>query len=163
MLKKILILIASLPSIVFAYIDEPHHDTAFMGPANTFYGLTYFSYYKTDHFWNKNGRRLPTFNKFNRKSYRLDMEYDINSCNAIFLKGGYTMVDEELNGRSRGLEDPEASWQHLFYGDAYSAFSGKITALIPMGSHKSCVRYGKWGGEIKLLYSRIFNFLQRSW
>ncbi len=163
MFKKFLIVFFIFPALVQAYIDEPYHDSAFIGPAHTFYGLTYFSYYKTDHFWNQHGRKLPTFNKFNRKSYRLDMEYDISSCNAFFLKGGYTMVEEQLNGNSRGLEDPEASWQHLFYRDHCSAFSGKLTAIIPIGPHKSCVRYGRWGGEIKFLYSRVFEFLQRTW
>lgn len=163
MFKKILIPLLFLPNLIFAYIDEPYHDTAFIGPGNTFYGLTYFSYYRTDHFWNKHGKKLSTFNKFNRKSYRLDMEYDINCRNAVFLKGGYTMVGEQLNGNSRGIEDPEASWQHLFFRDECSAFSGKATAIFPIGPHKSCVRYGKFGGELKLLYSRMFKLLQRCW
>lgn len=161
--KKILIGILCLPRLLLAYIDEPYHDTAFIGPPSTFYGLSYFSYYKTDHFWNKHGKKLPTFNKFNRKTYRVDMEYDINCHHAVFIKGGYTMVDEELNGRSRGIEDPEASWQTLLYGNDYSAFSGKATAIIPVGPKKSCIRYGKFGGEIKLLYSRMFEFLQHGW
>lgn len=148
---------------IFAYIDEPYHDTAFIGPANTFYGLTYFSYYRTDHFWNKNGHKHPSFNKFNRQAYRLDMEYDINGCNAIFLKGGYTMVDEHLNGRSRGLEDPELSWQCLFFRNSCSAFSGKLTAIIPIGPKKSCVRYGKFGVELKALYSKCFDLLHHRW
>lgn len=163
MFKKILLFLWVLPKLVFAYIDEPYHDTAFIGPANSFYGLAYFSYYKTDHFWNEHGKKLPTFNKFNRKSYRLDMEYDINCRNAVFLKDGYSMVDESLNGRSRGLEDPEASWQYLLYGNCTSAFSGKATVIIPVGPKKSCIRYGKFGGELKLLYSKIFELLQRGW
>ena len=160
---KLLSLFLFLPSLIFAYIDEPYHDTAFIGPPNTFYGLTYFSWYKTDHFWNKQGKKLSTFNQFNRKTYRLDMEYDLSCSNAFFLKGGYTLVEEELNGNSRGLEDPEASWQHLFYGDGYSAFSGKATVIIPIGPHKSCVRYGRLGGELKLLYSKAFTLLRRCW
>jgi hypothetical protein len=162
MYKKLLALLLLLPvSCLMAFIDEPYHETAFIGPANTFYGLTYFSYYKTDHFWNKQGKKLPTFNTFSRKSYRLDMEYDINCLNAVFLQGGYTMVDESLNGRSRGIEDLETSWQHLFYRKGCSAFSGKATLIIPIGPKKSCVRYGQWGGELKILYSRLFNLLQR--
>lgn len=159
MIKKITFTFLFISISLFAYIDEPYHDSAFIGPPNTFYGLSYFSYYKTEHFWNQNGKRLPSFNKFNRKSYRLDMEYDINCKHAVYLKGGYTMVDERLNGRSRGIEDPEASWQYLFCGDACSALSGRVTAIIPVGPKKSCVRYGKFGAEFKLLYSRIVEVL----
>lgn len=91
------------------------------------------------------------------------MEYDINCHHALFLKGGYTMVDEQLNGRSRGLEDPEASWQYLIYGNGDSALSGKLTAIFPSGPKKSCVRYGKLGGELKLLYSKMFTLLRHLW
>ena len=155
MFKKLFILLWSVPNLIFAYLDEPYHDSAFIGPPHTFYGLAYFSYYQTDQFWNKQGKKLPTYNKFNRKTYRLDMEYDINHHQALFLKEGYTMVDETLNGRSRGLEDLEASYQYLFCGDSCYALSGKATVIAPLGSKKSCVRYGRWGGEIKFLYSNL--------
>lgn len=162
MFKRFLFLLLFLPNAIFAYIDEPYHETAFIGPSNTFYGLAYFSFYKTDHFWNKQGKKLPTFNTFDKIAYRLDMEYDISCRQAIFLKGGYAMVDEQLNGRSRGLEDLEASWQYLFFGDECSALSGKVSAFIPIGPKKSSVRYGQMGGEFKILYSKIFERWQRN-
>lgn len=146
----------------FSYIDEPYHETAFIGPPQTFYGLTYYSYYHTNRFWNQQGRKLPTFNQFRRHSYRLDMEYDINCRHALFMKGGYTMTEEQLNGRSRGLEDPEASWQYLFLRQVDSAFSGKLTTMIPIGQPKSSVRYGQWGIELKLLYSRCFDCMRHN-
>lgn len=160
MFRKYLALLIFLPGVILAYIDEPYHETAFIGPPLTFYGLSYFSLYKTDHFWNKNGKKHPTFNKFRRSSYRLDLEYDLNCQHAIFLESGYTMVDESLNGRSRGVEDPEASWQYLFYRNSNTAFAVKTTLIIPAGHKKSCVRYGVWGGELKLLYSKLFGLLQ---
>ena len=107
--------------------------------------------------------KIPTFNTFDRQSYRLDMEYDITSNQAVYLKGGYTRVNERLNGRSRCMEDPEVSWQCLFYGDRCSAFSGRLTAIIPAGDKKCCVRYGKFGVEFKFLYSRIFELFDRQW
>ena len=91
------------------------------------------------------------------------MEYDITARQAVYLKGGYSMVNERLNGRSRGIEDPEASWQCLLYGDQGSAFSGRLTAIVPIGDKKCCIRYGKFGVEFKLLYSRIFELFNRQW
>lgn len=163
MIKKIIAFILCFSSSLFGYIDEPFHDSAFIGTPRTFYGLTYLSYYKTNHFWNKHGKRLPTFNKFDRKTYRLDMEYDITENQAVYMKGGYTMLDESLNGRSRGIEDTEFSWQCLFQGNDCQALSGRFTAIIPVGPKKSCVRYGKFGAEFKLLYSRIIDFLDHEW
>ncbi|MBN9377741.1 MAG: hypothetical protein J0H93_05145 [Chlamydiales bacterium] len=157
MFKKLLTIIFLTPSLLIAYIDEPYHETAFIGPAHTFYGLSYYSYYHTKHFWDSQGKRLPSFNPFTRKSYRLDMEYTLSSSQSVFVKGGYTMVEERLNGNSRGIEDPEASWQTLLYADTRSALSGKLTLIIPVGPKKSCVRFGQWGGEIKVLYSKIFD------
>lgn len=161
MLKKLFTLLLLIPSYLLGYIDEPYHETAFIGPGSTFYGLTYYSYYQTDHFWNQNGKKLDLFENFRRHTYRLDLEYALNTKNSFFLKGGYTTVEEKLNGNSRGIEDPEISWQRLLKENDNSALSFKATFIIPVGQKKSCVRYGKFGGEAKLLYSRTFNWLER--
>ena len=156
MIKKLFILFFTLPVALFGYIDEPYHDTAFMGPPKTLYSLFYGSYYRTDHFWNKHGKKLPTFNHFEKQDYRLDLEYAINKRHSVFLKGGYSLVNEEINRNSRGFEDVEASWQANIFTKHLSALSAKTTLIIPSGNTKSCIRYGKFGGELKLLYSKVF-------
>lgn len=71
------------------------------------------------------------------------------------------MTEEKLNGHSRGFEDPELSWQVLLFKNSSSAFSAKLTGIIPIGPTKSCIRYGKMGGELKFLYSKIFQSLKK--
>lgn len=154
MFKKIFFIFLLSPLFLWGYSDEPYHDTAFIGPSKAFYELVYAQYYTTNHFWNAHGKKLPAFNHFNRQSYRYDCEYAVNHSNSIFFKVGYSTVHETLHRKSQGLEDPELSWQHLCYEDKFSACSIKATAIIPAGSLKSCIRYGKAGAEAKLLYSR---------
>ena len=142
--------------------EEPHHTTAYIGaPGETDLLLTY-STYSTDHFWNKHGKKLPTYNHFKRQSYLLYAEYAFNNCNSFTFHGGYSAVQETLNGNSRAVEDIELGWKHLICTNEASALTAQLIAIVPVGDTKSSVRYGKWGAQAGLLYSNMFCLLSRS-
>lgn len=142
--------------------EEPHHTTAYIGcPGDTAFLFTY-STYSTDHFWNKHGKKLPTFNKFDRQSYLLYADYVLNCSNSFSFNGGYSASQESLNGNSRGVEDSELGWKHLLVAGDTSALTGQLTAIVPIGDTKSSIRYGKYGGQVSLLYSNMYCLLSRN-
>lgn len=144
--------------ITSLYSEEPHHTTAFVRPCDN---LVSYSRYSTAHFWNKKGKKLPAFNYFDRNCYLLYSEFALNDINALFLNGGYSTVKESMNGSSQAVTDALTGWKHLFYKSKCSALSGELTALIPLGDKKSSIRYGKWGIQIRLLYSMLLS--KRLW
>ena len=106
MLTKIFILCSFVPALLSAYVDEPFHQSAFIGPSHVFYGLPYGTHYVTDNFWNQKGKKLKSFNHFARDAVRIDLEYTLDERNSLFAKGGYARVQEKLHGKSQGFEDP---------------------------------------------------------
>lgn len=160
-LTRLLFLIL-LPAMLCAIGEEPHHTTAYIGsPGDTAILLTY-STYTTQHFWNKDGKKLPTYNHFDSKSYLMYVECALNCCNSFTLNAGYSTVKESLNGKSRGAEDCELGWKHLLCAGATSALTAQVIAIIPVGDFKSSVRYGKFGVQADLLYSDMFCLLNRT-
>lgn len=141
--------------------EQPHHTTAFIGDPGNIDILVSYSSYKTDHFWNKHGERLDTFNDFHRKSAMLYVEYAFNCNNAFWLNGGWARSDESMNGHSNAVEDIEFGWKHLLYGTETSSLTSQLIAIIPMGDRKSSIRYGKCGFEADLLYSDTYNLFNR--
>jgi hypothetical protein len=150
-----------LPMALFAISEEPHHTTAYIGYPNELDILPSYSTYSTDHFWNRQGKRRPTYNHFHRQSWLLYAEYALNNCNSFSLNGGYSQVEESLNGHSRGFEDAELGWKHLLYEGKTSALTSQLIGIIPCGDKKSSIRYGQWGFQANLLYSDIFSLFNR--
>lgn len=142
--------------------EEPHYQTAFIGNAGDCESLWSYSDYSTDHFWNKHGKKLPTFNHFFRKDCHLYAECALNFCNSLFIHGGYAVIDESLNGHCRGVEDIEMGWKWLIHSGQTSALTSQLMAIIPAGRKKSSIRYGEGGAEFSLLYSDQFFLCQRS-
>ena len=156
-LRLRLILIFMLGAYAMA-AEEPHHTTAYIGlPGEVDLLLTY-STYSTDDFWNRHGKLLPTYNHFKKQSYLLYGEYVINCRNSISINGGYSGVEESLNGHSRGLEDVQLGWKYLLRSMPSSALTAQVIAVVPVGKTKSSIRYGRLGMQANLLYSHIFRF-----
>lgn len=137
--------------------EEPYHRTAFIGKPGDVDTFVSYSNYTTKNFWNKNGKKLPTFNRFENHSFNFYCEYAFHKCNSITLNEGYLRVIESLNGNSQGFEDAQIGWKHLFYEGIQSAFTSQVIAIIPPGNRKSSIRYGRVGGELSLLYSKMFD------
>lgn len=156
-----LIVLLTIPMVLFAISDEPHHTTAYIKNSGELDLLLSYSNYRTDHFWNKHGKLHPTYNRFERKSYLLYAEYAIRYTDSLSFNGGYSTISESLNGNSRGLEDPEIGWKHLFYEGKTSALTSQLIAIIPIGDKKSSIRYGKAGFQLGILYSDLYCLLNR--
>jgi hypothetical protein len=160
----LLFIVISIPLVLNAISQEPHHTTAFIAAPGAIDNLLTYSTYSTDTFWNKFGKKLPTFNRFNKKSYLLYSEYATNCRNSVTFNGGYSTIEESLNGNSRGFEDIEIGWKHLILDKKRTAYTVQIIGIIPVGDKKSSLRYGKFGAQVSLLYSNIFNlFHQEAW
>lgn len=136
--------------------EEPHHITAYIGYSGELESLLTCSRYSTKSFWNKEGKKLPTFNRFNRTSYLLYSEYAVTNYHSLSFNGGYSIVKESLNGDSKGVNDLEIGWKYLFRETKFSALTAQLIGIIPTGEKRSSIRYGKFGFQPTLLYSRIF-------
>jgi hypothetical protein len=139
-----------------AFCQEPHHTTAYIGTPGSADFLPSYSTYSTDHFWNKSGKSLPTYNHFQRRSFLLYAEYALTSCNSITFNGGYSRVEESLNGASQSLNDMVLGWKQLLQKTGRYALTVQIAGLIPAGDKKSSIRYGVLGAQATLLCSSVF-------
>jgi hypothetical protein len=124
-------------------------------------GLKYV-HYSTDHIWNKNGKRISTFNDFKFREYQLYADVYLTGIDCISLKGSYIQIEEELNGNSRGFSDSELTYTRFFYVDQVHALSTQIIAIIPSGAQIYNLRYGKLGGQLNLLYSGYYNLCNKT-
>lgn len=146
-----------IPFLLQAVSEQPHHTTAYIGEPGEIDILFSYSRYSTNHFWNRHGKRLPTFSRFTRDSCLLYIEYALNRYNSLLISGGYSAVREELNGNSQGVEDLELGWKAQLYRDERAALTLQLIGIIPIGDKKSSIRYGKVGGELDILYSQAFD------
>lgn len=144
-----------------AISEQPHHTTAYIGTPGESDTLLSYSRYTTNHFWNKHGKLLPTHNEFKRQSILLYSEYALNAQNSLSINGGYSLVEESLDGNSRGVEDIELGWKYLLLDGCTSALTSQIIAIIPCGEKKTSIRYGKAGIQASLLYSDLFELWDR--
>lgn len=150
-----------VPMTAYAISVEPHHTTAYIGAPGEADILLSYSMYSTDRFWNAHGKQLPTHNDFTSHAVLLYGEYALNECNSFTFNGGYSMVNESLNGDMWAFEDAEIGWKHLLLGGETSALTGQLIVIVPAGHPRPSVRYGQFGIQYSFLYSDTFDLYDR--
>ncbi|MFQ5729872.1 MAG: hypothetical protein ACE5GN_05890, partial [Waddliaceae bacterium] len=85
------------------------------------------------------------------------------TCNdTISIRGSWARIDESINGRTFGFEDVEVGWKHCLGTKLGHLFSVELLGIVPVETvHKPGLRYGEYGGECNLLFSRGFAFWDR--
>lgn len=141
-----------------AICSQPYHQTAFIAPSGSLDLLFSYSTYSADHFRNKKGKKLPTYNDFFAQDYKIYTEYAFNDCNSFTLNGGYTFGETKLDGNKFGIDDLELGWKHLIDGTEDSDFTFELIGIIPCKKYKPLITYGKWGAQAGLIYSKFFSF-----
>lgn len=155
---KKLIVICNFVVTISVLGEEPYPVTAYINSPGQIDLLMAYSTYSTDHFWNKEGKKLSTFNHFHRKSCFLYLDYAFDCRNSFLIKEKYSFVKESLNRNSQGFNDVELRWKSLLYQGNTAAFSSQVVGIIPVGDHaKSSIRYAKLGIEGDLLFSDTFS------
>lgn len=127
---------------------------------NTDFCLRYNSY-KTSHIWNKQSKKIKTWNNFKLLEFQLFGNVYFSKDDCLSLNASYMQIEETLNGNTRGFTDPEATWTHCVYKTKTEMLSTQATAIIPSGEQKYELRYGRFGGEFGLLFSKILHFINR--
>jgi hypothetical protein len=128
----------------------------FLNNYNLFVSADYRTY-KTDHFWNKNGKKRPTFNRFEEEEISLFLAYNISCSDILTARGFYDMVHEEINGKIFDFADSEASWIHYFHQGGTLQLATELLVIIPSGGEVPNVRYGRFGIEGSLLCLKDFS------
>ena len=154
--KRLFLLFFLLPLNLIATGVQPHHLTAFIPKKGELNSLLSYTNYSTNRFWNEKGKKLAAHNRFRKDSYLLFTEYALGYSNSVTLNGGYARVKESLNGNSNAFEDLEIAWKHPWLQDSSSALTSQVLMVVPVGEKKRSIRYGKYGLEADLLYSKIF-------
>lgn len=116
-----------------------------------------FSYetYRTSHFWNTNGHRLPSYNLFQGRGYRIYTEYGITAKDTIGVEGAWDKITEAVNGHAMGFNDILLNWKHVLYNNCGSQIAVQMIAIIPPTTeYKPGLRYGKFGAEVGIFYIR---------
>lgn len=139
--------------------NAPHHTTAYIGSPNTIEVVPSYSHYSTNSFWDAHGNKLPIYDKFQKDTANLYVEYTVCGKNSLWAFGGYDNVDETLNRKEKGVEDLEIGWKSKLFGDETSACATQLTAIIPIRKEKASINYGKLGMELGIIYSDLFDAL----
>jgi hypothetical protein len=122
-----------------------------------------YSTYHTNHFWNKNGHKLSTYNNYHEESVHAYIEYGITDLDTVGIKSIYSRIEESVNGRTFGFGDFEANWRHLLYESEQDSFAFQAHLIIPSETtYVPNLRYGEWGGQFSLLYLRNFLVCDRA-
>lgn len=153
---KLKFFIILLAFFLEAYCIQPYHQTAFIAQEGSVDLLFSYSTYSADHFRNKNGKRLPTYNDFFAHNYTVYGEYAFNHENSFTFNGGYTFGRTSLNGNKFGFNDIQLGWKHLIKRGKDSALTFQLIGIIPCMKHKPLITYGQWGAQGGLIYSRFF-------
>ncbi len=112
--------------------------------------------YRTKHFWNSSGKRCESFNDFQRNAVLGHVEYGLTSWCTLAADGSYETIHESLNGKTQGFGDVEASLKNYLWCKNGHLFSTEARVIIPVAERKTELRYGRWGGQASLLYSKKF-------
>lgn len=126
---------------------------------NEWWITTEYLRYETDHYWNKHGDKHASHNNFQQNEGSLKIEFGLTEYDTLIALSGYASNDETLNGKTQGLEDFELGWRRLLIENGSYTLCAQLTAIIPGGEEKATLRYGRFGCEPQLLFSRIFDFL----
>jgi len=114
---------------------------------------TAYKQYKTDHIWNRQGKKINIHNDFRQREYQLFADYYFTRNDCLSLHSSFVEIEEILNRNTRGFTDPELIWTHCFYSNGTESLCTELTAIIPVAGQKHELRYGRFGGELGLYYS----------
>jgi hypothetical protein len=148
-----------LASGIFATVSAniSDHKTACLQQKGHAYLCGTYWTYSSDEFWNSSGDRRDAHNEFEKSWYTLYAEYGVTRWDTATLKMGWGRVEESLNGRTFGFEDVEIGWKRQMGKKWDHWVAAEIIAIIPVEKeYKSGVRYGCYGGEINLLFTKGF-------
>lgn len=116
-----------------------------------------FSSFDTQHFYNKEGDKLKSYNDFERDQGEILLEGGLTHRDNLWAYGVYDYVLDHLNGNSYEFGDSELGWKHGWMEWDDAIFSTEIIAIVPFHqSYQPEIRYGKWGCEAALLYAQTY-------
>lgn len=119
----------------------------------------YFSHYSTDHFWNKHGKKLPTYNHFKKTSIHAFLEYDHSPIDSFGLYIAFSHIKESINSHTHDFNDIEFSWMHQLYQTETSCYAIQVTGVIPAEHEfQPELSYGNFGVELSGFYANHFTF-----
>lgn len=133
------------------------HAGAFVLGEHVFWVSAEYLLYKTDHYWNKQGHKHPSFNRIKENQIDFQVEYGLTSFDTLTAWTAFGYIHETLNGLVKGLKDVEVSWRHLALNRGPHALFAQTTFIIPSGGEQANLRYGRFGVEAQLFYSRVFD------
>lgn len=134
----------------------------FIKSKGEFSSIFEYSTYKTDHFWNKHGKKKAAHNDLKQKDFHLFIEYGLNNKNTIGLYTNFVRNREYLHWTLEGFGDTEICWKRYWINWKQWEISSRLLGIIPSGEKKTSVRYGRFGAELDLHVQRNFLLAKRS-
>ena len=122
-------------------------------------------YYSTDIYYDRHGHKHDRGGPYTKYELNPYMEYGVTEKDTIILNIFYDwLTDRTSDGKkqNQGFVDQEIGWQHQFYGDGVAVFAVQGLCIIPSGYNiedDPRLGYGRFGGEISLLYGRSYKLL----
>lgn len=142
-----------VPSLLIGIAGE--YKTACVQQKGHGYLSATYSSYSSNEFWNHEGTKRDAHNDFEKKSYSLYGEFGLTKRDTISAQGSWARVDESINGRTFGFEDIELGWKHYLGTKWCHHISTELVGIVPIETeHQPGLRYGEFGGEFNLLFTR---------
>lgn len=149
-----------VPSTVFGIASE--YKSACVQQKGHAYISTMYWNYCADKFWNASGQRRSAHNDFEKHEINVRIEYGLTHRDTLSMRSAWAKIDESINGRTFGFEDIEIGWKHCLGTKWCHLISTELVTILPTETeHKPGLRYGQFGGELNLLFSRGFSCWER--
>ncbi len=128
---------------------------------NITFGACYEKY-DTDSFWNRNGKRIKSFNDFDQWSLKGFVGFRVTCCDTMVVRSRYSRIEEEANGCTQGFDDMRVSWMRQWGQIKGHRITSRALVVVPVGGRKFNLRYGEWGGEADLFLGKCCCYAGRA-
>lgn len=147
-MKKWLLALA-LPSLLTAYAPLIPQGRATLDAT--------YSFFDTDHFYDRNGKSLYSYNSFQRHEMTVLAEAGLSSKDNLSIKAGFDVIHDRLNGELDEFSDAELGWKRSLVEWDNAILSSELLMIFPIEqNYQPEVRYGRWGAEGALLYAQSY-------
>lgn len=115
------------------------------------------SYFDTDHFYDKEGDKLKSYNHFERTQASLLVDAGITNTDNLSFFLPYDDIKDYLDGDDTDIGDMEIGWKRSLIEWDNAIFSSEVILVAPLISeYLPDIRYGRWGVEGALMYAETF-------
>ncbi len=122
-----------------------------------FFTSAEYSYYGSEHIWNKKGEKKPAHDDFILNGVEAYFEYGLTDEDTLVATVGWGHIHETLNGGTKGYNDLILGWKRHIGEVWCHVLALELDAIIPLEKdYEPGLCYSRYGAELNALASKSF-------